>query len=1009
MKKNYAFLTASILSVASYAQSALITGFVDSPCPGGSGKVLELYVDGTIDFTNWKIQKQTNDNTGDFGSDIDLSGLNSKTDEYVYLTNDAAILEQEFAISTNVIENGGINMNGDDRFQIVDGDGNVIDRFGVDGVDGTGENWEYLDTYLKRNSGTTANGGTFDVNNWTIGELNILDGTGSCQTDPPSGETLSELFQFQTYIDDVVTTDPSLAISSPANNAELAAGTTDVNVEFTLGNFNLSTSDTANDGDGYIVYSMDDFSTTTNKFDDTAIALTGLTAGDHTVKIKLVDNDGNDLAEAVATEVSFSIAAVITTPTLAITSPANDEILAAGTTDVNVAFDLGNFNLSTSDTANDGDGYIVYSMDDFSTTTNKFDDTAIALTGLEAGAHTVKIKLVDNDGNDLAEAVATEVSFSIAVEQTATEMATITALRADFVANGAGTTYELTGEFVLTQKVGYKGRKWIQDKEGTISGIMIEDEDGIITTEMNVGDYVTGFKGEIIEQNNSLKFIPSEDSASVVSSDNTIAPQVVTIEEFNTNGEDYESELVQINTVSFEDADDAATFANGQNYNITDGTNTAVMRTNFYDVDYIGTVIPSGEGNVVGVNVQYNDVYQVSPRTVVDIFDMEVNTDPTLAITSPENNSVFGSDVTELNIAFDLGNFNLSTSESANDGDGYIVYSMDDFTNSTNKFDDTNIALTGLTLGSHTVKIKLVDNDGNDLAEAVMAEVTFTISEAVVVSSITDLRAHVLANGLNNTYEITGDIVLTHKDGFKNRKWIQDANGSTISGIMIFDEEGIITTEMNVGDYISGVKGKVIEFNGLLEIIPTQDASVASSDNDLVAQEITIEELNNNGEDYESELVKIFNVTFTEGDGTAVFVNGQNYSIENGENTGVLRTAFYDVDYIGNVIPTDEKTVVGVASQFNETYQIFPRNAADINDDLDVVEYGNENTISIYPNPTTQSIVRLSKETSFEVVDLLGRSVLKGEKANTIDVSTLTKGTYIVRLENAGNVKLIVR
>lgn len=70
-------------------------------------------------------------------------------------------------------------------------------------------------------------------------------------------------------------------------------------------------------------------------------------------------------------------------------------------------------------------------------------------------------------------------------------------------------------------------------------------------------------------------------------------PQVITIEEMLANFEEYESELVKINGVTFSDAGEE--FANGVVYPISDNSKaTANFRTTFYDVDYIGTTIPSG-------------------------------------------------------------------------------------------------------------------------------------------------------------------------------------------------------------------------------------------------------------------------------------------------------------------------------------------------------------------------------------------------------------------------------
>ena len=146
MKKTYLSILIALISITSFAQEALITGYVDSPCSGANGRVLEIYVNGTIDFTGWKVQRQSNG--GGYSTNLDLSSFATISDEFVYLTNDQAALASEFGITANVIESSVISSNGDDAFQIIDNNAVVIDRFGEENIDGTGTAWEHLDLSL---------------------------------------------------------------------------------------------------------------------------------------------------------------------------------------------------------------------------------------------------------------------------------------------------------------------------------------------------------------------------------------------------------------------------------------------------------------------------------------------------------------------------------------------------------------------------------------------------------------------------------------------------------------------------------------------------------------------------------------------------------------------------------------------------------------------------------------------------------------------------------------------
>ena len=185
MKKLY-FLSLLLGSAIGFAQPVL-TAIVDGPCTGGLPKVCEIYAKGTVDFTQFSFQNQTNANTTWSATPLDLSPLGTRTNEFVYvvLTNaNLAIATTEFPSITasNSIESNLMNLNGDDRVRIINTTSSVvIDQFGVSDVDGTGTTWEWLDTYAKRNNGTGPDGGFVEAN-WTFGAVDALDGTGTCNT-----------------------------------------------------------------------------------------------------------------------------------------------------------------------------------------------------------------------------------------------------------------------------------------------------------------------------------------------------------------------------------------------------------------------------------------------------------------------------------------------------------------------------------------------------------------------------------------------------------------------------------------------------------------------------------------------------------------------------------------------------------------------------------------------------------------------------------------------------------
>src|SRR5690606_690039 len=220
MKKLYFLFSMLFAFTFANAQEAIITGYMDSPCPSQLGRTVEIYVDGTVNFASdagWNLVRQANG--GGYTTNISISGLGTITDDFAYITTDAATLNAEFGITANVIESSAITDNGDDAFQIIDGLATIIDRFGEDGVDGTGTAWEHVDTYYYRVDGTPANAGAFNAVDFTYGAQDLLDGAGLCN----SGAALSTLVPFGTYSTTASTT-PTITISGSVASLDYFEG-----------------------------------------------------------------------------------------------------------------------------------------------------------------------------------------------------------------------------------------------------------------------------------------------------------------------------------------------------------------------------------------------------------------------------------------------------------------------------------------------------------------------------------------------------------------------------------------------------------------------------------------------------------------------------------------------------------------------------------------------------------------------------------------------------------------
>jgi hypothetical protein len=194
-------------------------------------------------------------------------------------------------------------------------------------------------------------------------------------------------------------------------------------------------------------------------------------------------------------------------------------------------------------------------------------------------------------------------------------VADLAALRAVSTDN-YGRVYQVTGQVVVSGiNDTQRHQKYVQDAS---AGIIIDDADAIITNAYNVGDGITGLTGSLSEYNKLLQFLPYRDPGAATSTGNALTPQVVTIAEFETNQENYESELVKIVGVKFDDANGTVVFQEKKNYNISIGTDVTILRTIFLGTDLNDKVIPY-MADVTGIATVFSTDAQLTPRNYADL------------------------------------------------------------------------------------------------------------------------------------------------------------------------------------------------------------------------------------------------------------------------------------------------------------------------------------------------------------------------------------------------------
>ena len=880
MKQFYLLLT-FLVALTSFGQGTpIITMIADGDETGGKPKVVEIYANGTVNFDNYTIEKQANANTN-WVNPLDLSTLSigTVTDAFIYIyrDNDQGAYAANFASVTSssydVGNHNALAFNGDDSIRIIEtGSGNVVDVFGVDGQSGSGTSWQYTDGYAKRIDGTGPEN-PFVEANW-IGYNGALNGHGANQ----DGTTYESIIGLGTY-SPVASSNPSLTITSPLDGSTLAP-TTSVDVAFTVQNFN--------------------------------VAQTG------------------------------------------------------------------------------GDGHIAWDLDNSGTWTMQYDTNPIALTGLSAGSHTVDLKLVDNSGNDLNPAVEASVTFEIA---TYTQVSTLADLRAGTL----NQYYHFTGEaFVLGGYGNTNVKGFVQD---ATAGIKVFANASILTNQPTVGDGITDLKGMLKEYHGVLEIELTEDFT-MTGNNQVQTPQVVTIADYLANHDDYESELIKFENVTV-DANGDTQFQGSHNYNVTDGTDNVNLRTAFPDL--AGETIPAGTVHITGIGAEYNGNAQFFPRDIND-FETPTVTTPALTITSPANGTIFTPDVTDVDVTFTVQNFNVAQSG----GDGHIAWDLDNSGTWTMQYDTNPIALTGLSAGSHTVDIKLVDDSDNDLTPAVEASVTFETTEYTQVATLADLRA----GTIDSYYHFTGNanIIGGRVSSSGNvTGFIQDAT----AGMMVYVHAGTTTNQPTNGDEITDIKGKLKEYNGMLEIELTEDFTMTGNNQAVTPQVVTIADYLANHEEYESELIKFENVTIDPA-GDTQFQFNHNYDVTDGTDTVNLRT--FSPDLENQTIPTSAQNITGIASEYNGTPQFYPRDINDFEDYVGIAE-NNIEGLEVYPNPASNQVYVTSASGNAKqiaIYDLLGKTIFQAEinDGQAVNINQLQAGVYLMKITENNQIalqKLIIK
>jgi len=155
--------------------SLIISGVADATLPGGVPKCIEFFAIYDIADLSTYGFGSANNGGGSDGEEFTFPAISLTAGSTYKVATDSTNYFAFFGEYPNNTATSAANVNGDDAIELFH-NGVVIDVFGDINMDGSGQAWEYLDSWAYRNNNSLPNGGVFNVAEWTFGGGDVLDG-----------------------------------------------------------------------------------------------------------------------------------------------------------------------------------------------------------------------------------------------------------------------------------------------------------------------------------------------------------------------------------------------------------------------------------------------------------------------------------------------------------------------------------------------------------------------------------------------------------------------------------------------------------------------------------------------------------------------------------------------------------------------------------------------------------------------------------------------------------------
>ncbi|MBL6646697.1 MAG: T9SS type A sorting domain-containing protein [Flavobacteriaceae bacterium] len=389
------------------------------------------------------------------------------------------------------------------------------------------------------------------------------------------------------------------------------------------------------------------------------------------------------------------------------------------------------------------------------------------------------------------------------------------------------------------------------------------------------------------------------------------------------------------------------------------------------------------------------------------------NTTPTLSITSPDDNATIYDSSVDINLFVE--NFSVGNTQS---DDGHVHYTLDSG-DPVMKYDTTPISLTDLSEGTHTVVVSLVDAAHNQLSPPVSATVNFEFIDPIVSLPYSETFDYTIDSSLSGQGKwqslYSGDDImvvdgnLTYNNVESTGKKVS-FSGSGKEAFVDIDNQDELTVAsfwLNVTDISSvndsdggyfaifGSEGSPPNFESRIWLKPSTDPigttynlsfSSASSNPDYVPTEMNVNET--------YLVVMSYNNITGEIKGWINPVNSSSSPSMTMTDTSPARIEYF-------ILRQDSPSETA-ALEIDEL-----KIGTSVSNVLSTFKFDNKK-VSVYPNPVHSNLnfIGLSEPVQASVYDMTGRLHMQKEVTNTLDVSSLKAGIYMVKIQNESGSKV---